>query len=210
MHIYAFGSVCRGEIDNGSDIDLLALVDQQTPTINPNDYSIYSYSRINELWLEGNPFAWHLHSESKLIYSSNGIDYISQLGRPEPYKNGVKDCVKFYEIFKSASTSLKESELSYIFDLSSIFLAIRNIATCFSLSKKSSPCFSRHSSKKIGEQSLIINDDIYSILERARILCTRAIGDSITKEELNLVNNSLPSIESWMMTLITEAKSDGQ
>lgn len=27
MHIYAFGSICRGEIDKNSDIDLLAIVD---------------------------------------------------------------------------------------------------------------------------------------------------------------------------------------
>lgn len=208
MHIYAFGSVCRGEIDNGSDIDLLALVDTHMSTINPNDYSIYSYSRVNELWLEGNPFAWHLHHESKLIYSSDGVDYISKLDKPAPYINGEKDCIKFYEIFKSATASLKESELSCTFDLSSIFLAIRNIATCFSLSKKSNPSFSRHSAKNIGEQSLMINNDTYSILERSRIICTRAIGENISKEELNLVNISLPSIESWMIKLITEVKSN--
>ncbi|WET17143.1 hypothetical protein P2W49_10480 [Yersinia intermedia] len=39
---------------------MLAIVSGRDERFNPRDYSIYSYERINELWKEGNPFAWHL------------------------------------------------------------------------------------------------------------------------------------------------------
>ncbi|HFK5599129.1 TPA: nucleotidyltransferase domain-containing protein, partial [Elizabethkingia anophelis] len=62
MEIYAFGSVVRGDIDKFSDIDLLILKDinEELPEINKEQFSIYTYQRISELWKEGNPFSWHL------------------------------------------------------------------------------------------------------------------------------------------------------
>ena len=70
MHIYAFGSLCRGEIDIDSDVDLLAIVGGPDRRFNSDTYSVYSYKRIAELWAEGNPFAWHLTYESRMVYAS--------------------------------------------------------------------------------------------------------------------------------------------
>jgi hypothetical protein len=53
MHIYAFGSVCRGDISPGSDVDLLAVVEGHDARFSPDDYSIYSYERVREIWEEG-------------------------------------------------------------------------------------------------------------------------------------------------------------
>ena len=96
MHIYAFGSICRGDISLGSDVDLLAIVDSYSPDIDPDTFSIYSYKRIQEIWREGNPFAWHLFLESMLIFASDKFDYLTQLGSPSKYKNCVRDCEKFF------------------------------------------------------------------------------------------------------------------
>ncbi|HHE9539890.1 TPA: nucleotidyltransferase domain-containing protein [Haemophilus influenzae] len=60
MHIYVFGSLCRGELDNKSDIDILIISDEKFGS-EYNKYSVYSYEKIRELWLDGNPFAWHLY-----------------------------------------------------------------------------------------------------------------------------------------------------
>lgn len=73
MHIYAFGSISRGDIQADSDVDLLAIVDGFDSRFSSDTYSIYSYSRLRDLWLEGNPFAWHLSLESKLVFSSNNV-----------------------------------------------------------------------------------------------------------------------------------------
>ena len=60
MYIYAFGSLCRGQVDLESDVDLLAIVDGHDDRFDPSKFSIYSYNRVREIWQEGNPFAWHL------------------------------------------------------------------------------------------------------------------------------------------------------
>lgn len=74
MHIYVFGSLCRGELDNKSDIDILIISDEKFGS-EYNKYSVYSYEKIRELWLDGNPFAWHLYLESKLVFSSEENDF---------------------------------------------------------------------------------------------------------------------------------------
>ena len=133
MHIYAFGSVCRGDISPGSDIDLLAIVEGYDSRFDPDIYSIYSYKRIREIWKEGNPFAWHLSLEARILFSSDRSDFLSSLGSPALYRNCVRDCDKFFSLFREARISLEKNSTSKVFDLSMIFLSIRNIATCFSL-----------------------------------------------------------------------------
>ncbi len=154
MHIYAFGSVCRGDVDISSDIDMLAIVKGYDSRFNPSDYSVYSYERIHDLWRQGNPFAWHLFLESKLVYSEDDIDHLKSIGEPSAYKSGIADCEKFREIFLSAKCSIEDSDLTEIFDLSSVFLAVRNFATCYSLHGEISPDFSRNSARNLGSKEV--------------------------------------------------------
>jgi len=201
MFIYAFGSTCRGEIEPTSDVDMLAIVEGIDDRFNPNDYSIYSYERIQELWNEGNPFAWHLYLESKLIFSSTKIDFLKSLGEPKAYTNGINDCHKFYDILLSAIKSLNDSSYSEVFDLSSVFLSIRNFATCFSLQILDKPDFSRNSARRLGVYSLDVDKEIYKILQRSRILCTRSYGEIITSVEVERTKSCLIKIENWMIKL---------
>ncbi|CAM4312446.1 MULTISPECIES: nucleotidyltransferase domain-containing protein [Klebsiella] len=198
MHIYAFGSICRGEVDSFSDVDMLAIVNGRDERFNPKDYSIYSYERINELWKEGNPFAWHLFLESMLIYSPDKIDYLRNLGKPSNYNSGLADCEKFLEIFISAKNSIETSVLTEIFDLSSVFLSIRNFATCFSLDYNMKPDFSRNSARNLGIHSIPVCDLTYQLLERARVLCTRGTGEILNADDIKKVKSQLGLIESWM------------
>lgn len=204
-HIYAFGSVCRGDILPGSDTDLLALVEGYDPRFDPNTYSIYSYNRLAEIWAEGNPFAWHLSLEARLIYSGDGIDQIKSMGAPGPYRKCVFDCKKFRSLFYEAKFSFLENERSQIFDLSMIFLGIRNIATCYSLGVLSTPDFSRHAALRIGNRSLKIPSEPYEILERCRILCTRGFGPAINHREVEMASSAFPLVEEWMTQLVEEA-----
>lgn len=198
MHIYAFGSICRGEVDSFSDVDMLAIVKGRDERFNPKDYSIYSYERINELWKEGNPFAWHLFLESMLIYSPDSVDYLRKLGKPSNYNSGLADCEKFLEIFITAKNSIETSTFTEIFDLSSVFLSIRNFATCFSLDYNVRPEFSRNSARNLGIHSIPVCDSTYQLLEKARVLCTRGTGKILNTDEIKNVKSQLDLIESWM------------
>jgi hypothetical protein len=204
MHIYAFGSVCRGEVVSGSDIDLLAIVQGHDPRFSPDDYSIYSYERIREIWEEGNPFAWYLAIESKLLYSSDEYDFLKSLGKPMAYRNCLQDCEKFFALFIEARSSFESQPETKVFDVSIVFLAIRNFATCFSLGTLDKPDFSRSSALRLGEYSLSIPQHAYKILERARILCTRAIGESITDREAQMAFEQFSRIEKWMKGLLAQ------
>jgi hypothetical protein len=209
MHIYAFGSVCRGEISPGSDIDLLAIVRGHDPRFSPDDYSIYSYQRIREIWEEGNPFAWHLAIESKLLYSSDKSDFLKSLGNPAAYRNCLQDCKKFFSLFREARISFESQADSRIFDLSIVFLAIRNFATCFSLGTLDKPDFSRSSALRLGDHSLSLPKNAYKVLERSRILCTRAIGASITEREAQMAFGQFSRIEEWMKGLLAQVGDRG-
>ncbi|HEY9876171.1 MAG TPA: nucleotidyltransferase domain-containing protein [Candidatus Obscuribacterales bacterium] len=206
MHIYGFGSICRGDISLGSDIDILAIVEGYDSRIDPNTFSIYSYKRIQELWREGNPFAWHLSLESRLLFSSDQLDYLKMLETPEKYKNCVRDCEKFFSLFREAHGSIIASSNSRVFDLSTMFLSIRNIATCFSLGATEQPDFSRNSALRLGVNSIPLALDSYHILERARILCTRGYGKNITDDEIDTTLRRLNEIHKWMYNLVEKAK----
>ncbi len=206
MHVYAFGSLCRGEINEGSDIDLLAIVNGRDERFDPDIFSIYSYERIKEIWKEGNPFAWHLFLESKPIFFSDDKDFLKSIGSPEKYKNGLKDCCKFLSLFEEAKESIASEGFSKIFDLSTVFLSIRNIATCFSLYKTDSPDFSRHAGRKLEDPKLLIPESTYKILERARILCTRGYGDCLRENDIENVAQKLDAIHEWMQALVNKAK----
>jgi hypothetical protein len=209
MHIYAFGSICRGDISIDSDVDLLALVEGQDPRLDPEKFSIYSYKRIMQLWASGNAFAWHLALESKLIYSEDGGDFIKGLGMPSPYIAVAQDCRRFREILESAIMSIREGSPSLVFELSTIFLAIRNIATCYSLGMLPSPTFSRNSARKLGSRSIPISDTTYLILMRARLLSARGLGEDIAVVDTSKLVDELEVCQLWVNELCLEAEANG-
>lgn len=204
MYIYVFGSLCRGEIDEYSDVDLLIVKDEtESPKyIDTEKYSIYSKKRIQDLWEEGNPFAWHLYSESKLIYSNDNFDFLKQLGVPKDYMNLENDLKKFYKLYNDSCESIKKSHNSIDFDFSMIFLAIRNFASCYSLGILKKYNFSRNSSLNLGKDSISISKKCYSILEKSRILSTRGIGNNLSKEEFQLMFIELSTITNWFNNLL--------
>lgn len=204
MHIYAFGSVCRGEIDIDSDIDLLAIVDRDDSRFNSDFYSIYSYKRIAELWAEGNPFAWHLATESRMIYSSDKTNYIEKLGLPSAYRRWREDCLKFFNLYCKAIDSIQSGGNSIVFEMSTIFLALRNFATCFLLGKSKVRNFSRRSALQMWEKSLNLSENAYELLERSRILSIRGTGKMIQRKEVESSIDEIKSIRTWMEGLLME------
>lgn len=201
-HVYAFGSVCRGEVDPSSDIDLLACLSKPRQEYDPEKFSIYSHERIQELWLEGNPFSWHLYLESKLIYSSDGSNFLSDLGAPAKYSKALEDCNKFNQLFLESYRTILQSSISAVFHLSCMFLATRNFATCYSLGA-GEPIFSRLSPLQL-EQKLLVSQEDFDVYVRARILSTRGYGSVISKSEIERALGIAPVIIDWMSDLLSE------
>jgi len=204
-HIYAFGSVCRGEVTPDSDIDLLAVTGGFDSRFDSELYSVYSYTRISEIWREGNPFAWHLSLEARLLHSPDSSDYLRDLGSPAAYRRARDDCQQFFALFEGSANSLRAVTNSPTFELSTIFLAVRNFATCYSLGE-GSPDFSRHSALRLRASSLAISESAFAILERARLLCTRGKGHTISHEDTTAAVSELTQIEDWMRCLLTTVR----
>ena len=204
MHIYAFGSVCRGDVSPDSDVDLLAIVEGYDVRFSSRDYSIYSYTRIREIWAEGNPFAWHLAIESKMLFASDRINFLLSIGKPRPYERCREDCEKFRALFEEAAVSLASSTETKIFDLSMVFLAIRNFATCYSLGKLDKPDFSRNAALRLGDRSLKIPPDAYEVLQRSRILSTRGVGEAVSADEAGSASAQFSRIRDWMQQRMSE------
>lgn len=209
MHIYAFGSICRGDISIDSDVDLLALVKGRDSRLNSETFSVYSYTRIKELWESGNAFAWHLSLESRLIYSNDGVDFIRSLGEPSQYTAGPTDCARFRDIFEASLQSVRAGPPSLVFELSTIFLALRNIATCYSLAKTERPTFGRDSARRIGSRSLDVSDEAYQLLMHARLLSTRGSGEDIRDVDLSALMPELQKCRCWIDAICHEVKFDG-
>ncbi len=206
MHIYAFGSICRGEVTPGSDIDLLAISEGPDARFDLATYSVYSYTRLRQIWNEGNPFAWHFSLESRLLFAEDSVDFLRSLGRPLPYRNVARDCEKFARLFQTARDAVLRGTNSIAFELSTVFLAIRNFATCFSLGLTSRPDFSRRSALRLGTLSLSIDAAAFDALERARILSTRGVGDGTGDEEVSRIAATFGAIDDWMNALSAQLK----
>ena len=142
------------------------------------------------------------------MFSDDQSDFVRELGRPQLYRAAVSDCEKFSILFASARESLLAETNSPTFELSTIFLAVRNFATCFSLGVTMKPDFSRRSALHLGPHSLRIGANEFSILEKARIMSTRGIGVSVDRNELAVVGKSLDTIEQWMSELSVVVRND--
>lgn len=207
MYIYIFGSICRGEIDKNSDVDLLSIFESEKENMErfeSEKYSIYSLGKIKDLWDVGSPFAWHLYLESRLIFSSNGDNIIKDLGEPNQYKFLEDDLKRFYHLYIKSKLSLITCDDSYIFDLSMIFLAIRNFASCYSIGALNDYVFSRKSALLLKSNRLEISDNCFSVLERARLFSTRGLGEHINRNEKELVMNEFGSIDKWFNIILKE------
>ncbi len=208
-HVYAFGSICRGDFDKISDVDLLAVVHNYDDRLDPDRFSIYSYERIEQIWRKGNAFSWHLFWESRIIYASDSQNFLEFLGKPSEYSGHIEDSNRCFMIFRESKSNIDLGSNSIIFDLSSIFLAIRNMATIYSLKFFEKPIFSRDSARMLGERSLFIPNDVYDILMRARILSTRGLGARISDLEKQSAVEKIGDCELWIREIYKELLSDG-
>jgi hypothetical protein len=111
-------------------------------------------------------------------------------------------------VFLRSYEALLTEKCSKVFELSTVFLSIRNIATCYSLGKLEKPIFSRDSALRLGQESLPLPLEPYEILARSRMLCTRGDGLNLKANEIQYAIAHLACVGSWMERLVEGVRQD--
>ncbi|MCP5130423.1 MAG: nucleotidyltransferase domain-containing protein [Pseudomonadales bacterium] len=141
--IYVFGSVTRGEVSPTSDVDMLVIPMSGDRDQYPPGWSIYSPSLIEEYFLNGRLFAWHLHLEARCIYTPFDIPFLESLGAPQPYITMFQDIDDLETLLVEALEQISLGTNSLVYELGIAYTAIRDIAMAASWSLLGRPCFSR-------------------------------------------------------------------
>lgn len=164
LSLRVYGSFCRGDHDDNSDVDVLAV--HSTPpnaetrrklktTLEglfdrPVDLAEYSSERVREIFAAGHLFAWHLHAESESLLGEDA--FFSSLGKPASYSQAESDSNRFLRLLE---TIPKQSQLpgsSYIYEAGLAYLASRNIGLIASWQRYKRPDFSRYAILNIAKK----------------------------------------------------------
>lgn len=159
---YIFGSVGRGENDERSDIDILAVVkngagkvdDSLVASAIPSRFkdmkmsiSWYGGDRLREMFRNGELFAWHLHKETIPLIDPEG--FLSGLGTPNEYRDAYQDVVSFQNVLRGIPKQLAENDNNAVYEAGLIYVCLRNIAMAASSELCVTPDFSRYSPFKL-------------------------------------------------------------
>lgn len=187
--VYIYGSVGRGEQDDQSDLDLLAIVQNGTGKVEeqyvlelvPKEFrnlkhsiSWYGQNRITEMYENGELFAWHLHSDTIPLFEKN--PFLNSLGKPNAYQEGVKDVASFQKVLCGIPSQLNANRNNAIYEAGLIYVCLRNIAMSASWSLCRKPDFSRYSPFKLDNISHCpISKDEYEMTLNCRMASQRGL-----------------------------------
>ncbi|MFZ6675023.1 nucleotidyltransferase domain-containing protein [Undibacterium sp. Xuan67W] len=195
--VYIFGSTVRGEIQNNSDIDVLAIPSNiNEREIFPNFWSVYSRETIRNYFEEGRLFAWHLHLEAKCVFSDSETPFLLSLGAPRPYITFIEDISNLEMLFNDSILELENDSPNLIYELGIVYTALRDIAMVASSRLLKQPCFSRNSPYLLPIEFPVPNE-IYMCAMEARLLSTRAISSDVNFKKIKESIILLP-IKSWI------------
>lgn len=158
LGVYVFGSVARGERDERSDLDLLAIVADNEGKVTEREVlchvpaelrsiepsiSWYGRRRLGEMFNNGELFAWHLCRENLALFEAEPV--MALLGEPSPYREAAADVASFEAILSGVSGQLRMSPENAIYELGLIYVCLRNICMAASAALGPAPDFSRYS-----------------------------------------------------------------
>ena len=155
---YIFGSVGRGQADALSDLDILAVVENnlgkvaeldviklvplQFASLKPS-ISWYGAARVAEMFQNGELFAWHLSRETVSLFDPN--KFLQTLGTPAPYKECLADVRSFRAILSGIPPQVQQSAVNAAYEAGLVYVCLRNIAMAASWELCEAPDFSRYS-----------------------------------------------------------------
>jgi predicted nucleotidyltransferase len=184
---FLFGSGARGDCDEASDVDVLAIYPSAIDGVaRAKTRSLveqhlggrvalaeYSQARIEEMFREGHLFCWHLFLEARplnLDTSGSLANYAFRL--PSPYLGGKEDSQRFLTLLKSIFRELSQGKHgSEVHEAGLIYLALRNISMSLSYTSCVRPDFTRNSPFHLSTTLGIAppcDGDFYDLLIRCR------------------------------------------
>lgn len=215
-----FGSLCRDEWNEDSDIDVLCVGNLGTDQaqfinrtiqeiISPKaSLSFYREERVSLMFEYGHLFGWHLYNESYSLLE-NDHDFIARLGKPNSYVDSEKDIRHFVGILNEVKRALQSRAPSLTFEAGILYLCLRNIALSASWTTNCQPDFSKLSPYKLNtpaKNKLFISQDLYLRLMSSRHSSTRG-GPGYTGgiEELRKATDMAISWTESILNILKEA-----
>nr|WP_221961646.1 hypothetical protein [Rhizobium leguminosarum] len=141
-----------------SDLDVLAVVRNGQGRVSesellskvPNRFSNlkssvswYGANRIEQMFRNGELFAWHLFRETVPLFDPHG--FLEKIGKPAAYTDSVSDVISFRKVLQGIPNEVSENRGNAIYEAGLIYVCIRNIAMAASWSLCNQPDFSRYS-----------------------------------------------------------------
>ncbi|MGP9812923.1 nucleotidyltransferase domain-containing protein [Rhodopseudomonas sp. NSM] len=155
---YIFGSVGRGQADPLSDLDILAVVENnrgkvaevdvlklvplQYASLKPS-ISWYGAARVTEMFHNGELFAWHLSRETVPLFDPSR--FLPTLGTPTPYRECLADVRSFRAILRGIPPQVQQSAVNAAYEAGLVYVCLRNISMAASWELCEAPDFSRYS-----------------------------------------------------------------
>jgi predicted nucleotidyltransferase len=159
-----FGSVARGDDDELSDLDLLALVQNGGGPVSVEEVratlpaglagkvatiSWYGMERLVEMHRSGELFAWHIHLDGKVLHDPVGA--VATLGVPAPYRRALDDVDAFLAIAADLPSQLERAERNAIYEFGVLYVCLRNVAMSASAHLSAQPDFTRKVPYRLGD-----------------------------------------------------------
>lgn len=156
--VFVFGSYGRGDHDDTSDLDILAVVENgkgRVPTDKvlkylppilrhlPPEISWYGQSRVRNMFEGGELFAWHLHGDAQPIFDPSG--FLRSLGTPKQYVAAIEDIKSFQSLLDGVPQQLRSAPWNRVYEAGLVYICARNIAMSASAVLLDAPDFSRNS-----------------------------------------------------------------
>lgn len=156
LAVVLFGSVARGDDDETSDLDILAIVESRAGRVDEEivyhllptelrdrrpDISWYGSDRYREMSLTGQLFAWHIYLDGRVLFDPQ--DYMRLLGAPTPYTKCLEDIDAFIAIADGIRPQILASSQNAVYEMGVLYVCLRNVAMSGSWFLAARPDFTR-------------------------------------------------------------------